>query len=120
MAALVFEGLKLNEERALDAAKGGYSNATELADYLVSKGIPFREAHSIVGKVVLHAISVQKPLEELSVEEFKQFSDVIGDDVYAPLQIENILNKRDIKGGTAPAQNAVEIKAFKDLLAKRV
>ena len=120
MAALVFEGLKLNEERALDAAKGGYSNATELADYLVSKDIPFREAHSIVGKVVLHAISVQKPLEELSVDDFRKFSDVIGDDVYAPLQIENILNKRDIKGGTAPAQNAVEIKVFKDLLAKRV
>ncbi len=119
MAALVFEGLKLNEERALDAAKGGYSNATELADYLVSKGIPFREAHSIVGRVVLHAISVQKPLEELSVEEFKQFSDVISDDVYAPLQIESILQKRDIKGGTAPAQNALEIAAFKDLLAKR-
>ncbi len=119
MAALVFEGLKLNEERALDAAKGGYSNATELADYLVSKGIPFREAHSIVGRVVLHAISVQKPLEDLSVEEFKQFSDVISDDVYAPLQIESILQKRDIKGGTAPAQNALEIAAFKDLLAKR-
>ncbi len=119
MAALVFEGLKLNEERALDAAKGGYSNATELADYLVSKGIPFREAHSIVGRVVLHAISVKKPLEDLSVEEFKQFSDVISDDVYAPLQIESILQKRDIKGGTAPAQNALEIAAFKDLLAKR-
>ncbi len=119
MAALVFEGLKLNEERALDAAKGGYSNATELADYLVSKGIPFREAHSIVGRVVLHAISVQKPLEDLSVEEFKQFSNVISDDVYAPLQIESILQKRDIKGGTAPAQNALEIAAFKDLLAKR-
>ena len=119
MAALVFEGLKLNEERALDAAKGGYSNATELADYLVSKGIPFREAHSIVGRVVLHAISVKKTLEDLSVEEFKQFSDVISDDVYAPLQIESILQKRDIKGGTAPAQNALEIAAFKDLLAKR-
>ncbi len=119
MAALVFEGLKLNEERALDAAKGGYSNATELADYLVSKGIPFREAHSIVGRVVLHAISVQKPLEDLTVEEFKQFSDVIADDVYAPLQIESILQKRDIKGGTAPAQNVLEIAAFKDLLAKR-
>ena len=119
MAALVFEGLQLNEERALEAAQGGYSNATELADYLVSKGIPFREAHSIVGRVVLHAISVKKPLEELSVEEFKQFSAVIGDDVYAPLQIESILQKRDIKGGTAPSQNAIEIDAFKKILLAR-
>ena len=62
---------------------------------------------------------MKKPLEDLSVEEFKQFSDVISDDVYAPLQIESILQKRDIKGGTAPAQNALEIAAFKDLLAKR-
>ena len=119
MAALVFEGLQLNEERALEAAQGGYSNATELADYLVSKGIPFREAHSIVGRVVLHAISVKKPLEELSVEEFKQFRAVIGDDVYAPLQIESILQKRDIKGGTAPSQNAIEIDAFKKILLAR-
>ena len=119
MAALVFEGLKLNCDRALEAAKGGYSNATELADYLVSKGIPFREAHSIVGRAVLYAIEQKKPLEDLSVEEFRKFSPVVGDDVYAPLQVENILAKRDIKGGTAPAQTAREIASLKEMLAKR-
>ncbi len=56
MASLVFEGIKLNEKNAIEAAKGGYSNATELADYLVTKGIPFREAHSIVGRIV--AVSI--------------------------------------------------------------
>lgn len=119
MASLVFEGLEVNKDRALEAAKGGYSNATELADYLVSKGIPFREAHSIVGRTVLFAIEKQKPLEDLSVSEFRQFSDVIGDDVYAPLQIENILKKRDIKGGTAPSQTAEEIASLKELLSAR-
>lgn len=119
MAALVFEGIKLNEQNALDAAKGGYSNATELADYIVSKGIPFREAHSIVGRVVLYAISKQKALEDLSVDEFKEFSSVVADDVYPILQLESILAKRNIKGGVAPAQTAIEIDYLNKLLADR-
>ena len=119
MASLVFEGIKLNEKNAKDAAKGGYSNATELADYLVSKGIPFREAHSIVGRVVLYAISKEKALEDLSVAEFKEYSQVIEDDVYPILQLESILAKRNIKGGVAPAQTAIEIEKLKEILATR-
>ncbi|MGN0915751.1 MAG: argininosuccinate lyase [Succinivibrio sp.] len=119
MASLVFEGIKLNAENAEAAAKGGYSNATELADYLVSKGIPFREAHSIVGRVVLYAISKQKALEDLSVEEFKEYSDVIGDDVYPVLQLDSILAKRNIKGGVAPAQTVIEIDYLENLLKDR-
>ncbi|MBP5243562.1 MAG: argininosuccinate lyase [Succinivibrio sp.] len=119
MAALVFEGIKLNQKNAIDAAKGGYSNATELADYLVSKNVPFREAHSIVGRIVLYAISKDKALEDLSVAEFKEYSDVISDDVYPCLQLENILAKRDIIGGVAPSQSAVEIKRMKEYLENR-
>ncbi len=119
MAALVFEGIKLNKQNAIDAAKGGYSNATELADYLVSKNVPFREAHSIVGRIVLYAISKDKALEDLSVAEFKKYSDVISDDVYPCLQLENILAKRDIIGGVAPAQSALEIKRMKEYLENR-
>ena len=119
MAALVFEGIKLNKQNAIDAAKGGYSNATELADYLVSKNVPFREAHSIVGRIVLYAISKDKALEDLSVAEFKEYSDVISDDVYPCLQLENILAKRDIIGGVAPAQSALEIKRMKEYLQNR-
>ena len=119
MASLVFEGIKLNEKNAKDAAKGGYSNATELADYLVSKGIPFREAHSIVGRVVLYAISKEKALEDLSVAEFKEYSQVIEDDVYPILRLESLLAKRNIKGGVAPAQTAIEIEKLKQILATR-
>lgn len=119
MASLVFEGIKLNVKVAENAAKGGYSNATELADYLVSKGIPFREAHSIVGRAVLYAISMQKPLEDMSVEEFKKFSNVISDDVYPCLQLENIIARRNIKGGTAPAQTAAELAIWNERLASR-
>lgn len=119
MAALVFEGIKLNKQNAVDAAKGGYSNATELADYLVSKNVPFREAHSIVGRIVLYAISKDKALEDLSVAEFKEYSEVISDDVYPCLQLENILAKRDIIGGVAPSQSALEIKRMKEYLENR-
>lgn len=66
MAALVLIDLKVNGERTKAAAQGGYANATELADYLVARGIPFREAHHIVGETVVYAIQVKKPLEELS------------------------------------------------------
>ena len=119
MAALCFEDLKLRESKVESAAKGGYSNATELADYLVSKGIAFREAHEIVGRTVLYAIEKNKALEDLSVDEFEKFSQVVGCDVYECLKLENIVAKRDIKGGTAPRQNALEIERLEKLLASR-
>ena len=116
MMALVFEGIKLNKAKIEAAAKGGYSNATELADYLVSKGVPFREAHDIVGQVVLYAIAQNKALEELSVEEFKRFKDVIAEDVYPFLSLESILAKRDVLGGVAVNQTKAEIEALKQQL----
>lgn len=116
MMALVFEGIKLNKAKIEAAAKGGYSNATELADYLVSKGVPFREAHDIVGQVVLYAIAQNKALEELSVDEFKRFKDVIAEDVYPILSLESILAKRDVLGGVAVNQTKAEIEALKQQL----
>ena len=112
MAALVLEDLKLNKSNAIKAAKGGYSNATELADYLVSKGVPFREAHSIVGRTVLYAIEKGKALEDLSVDEFEQFAKVIGGDVYEALELSNIIKKRDVIGGVAFNQTFAEIEAL--------
>ena len=112
MAALVLEDLKLNKTNAIKAAKGGYSNATELADYLVSKGVPFREAHSIVGRTVLYAIQKGKALEDLSVDEFEQFAKVIGGDVYEALELSNIIKKRDVIGGVAFNQTFAEIEAL--------
>ncbi len=119
MAALVFEGIIIRKERVLAAAKGGYSNATELADYLVSKGIPFREAHHIVGETVVYAIKEGKPLEDLSVAEFKKFSDKVEDDVYPILQIESILAKRCAKGGVSLEQIKSAIAFMKNELSKR-
>lgn len=82
MAGLCFDGIKVNAARTLEAAKQGYSNATELADYLVAKGIPFREAHHIVGVAVVAAIGKGVALEELCLAELQQFSPLIEQDVY--------------------------------------
>ncbi|PNI02720.1 argininosuccinate lyase [Vibrio diazotrophicus] len=119
MAALCFEGIKVNGERTLEAAKQGYANSTELADYLVAKGIPFREAHHIVGVTVVAAIAKGCALEELTLEELKAFSPVIEDDVYAILTIESCLEKRSALGGVAPHQVAYAVEQAESRLSKR-
>jgi argininosuccinate lyase / amino-acid N-acetyltransferase len=104
MGVMVAQGLKVNSTRTLAAAQQGYANATELADYLVSKDIPFREAHHIVGEAVLAAIEAGKPLEDFSLSELKQYSDRIEEDVYQHLSIESCLDKREVLGGTSRSQ----------------
>ncbi|UUO23971.1 argininosuccinate lyase [Colwellia sp. M166] len=104
MAVLVADGLKVNRSRTLAAAQQGYANATELADYLVSKDIPFREAHHIVGEVVLAAIDKGVPLEDLTLTQLQDFSDRIEQDVYQHLSIESTLDKREALGGTSRSQ----------------
>lgn len=106
MAGLCFDGIKVNAARTLEAAKQGYSNATELADYLVAKGIPFREAHHIVGVAVVAAIGKGVALEELCLAELQQFSPLIEQDVYPILTIESCLEKRCALGGVSPKQVA--------------
>jgi len=104
MAVLVADGLKVNRSRTLAAAQQGYANATELADYLVSKDIPFREAHHIVGEVVLAAIDKGVPLEDLTLTQLQEYNDKIGQDVYQHLSIESTLDKREALGGTSRVQ----------------
>jgi argininosuccinate lyase/amino-acid N-acetyltransferase len=119
MAALCFDGIKVNGERTLEAAKQGYANATELADYLVAKGIPFREAHHIVGVAVVGAIAKGCALEELSIAELKEFSEVIEADVYDILTIESCLEKRSALGGVSPKQVAHAVEQAEGRLIKR-
>ncbi|TOP82371.1 argininosuccinate lyase [Vibrio parahaemolyticus] len=119
MAALCFDGIKVNGERTLEAAKQAYANATELADYLVAKGIPFREAHHIVGVAVVGAIAKGCALEELSLQELQEFSDVIDNDVYDILTIESCLEKRSALGGVSPKQVAYAVDQADKRLAQR-
>lgn len=104
MAVLVADGLKVNRSRTLAAAQQGYSNATELADYLVAKGIPFREAHHIVGEAVLAAIDAGHALEDFTLAKLQEFSHKIENDVYQYLSIESCLEKRMAIGGTSKVQ----------------
>ena len=97
----VMRNISVIEDRAQAAASGGYMNATELADYLVRKGVAFREAHEIVGKIVMRAIELKQELQDLSLEEFQKFSPLIERDVYEALSLESTLNSKSQIGGTA-------------------
>ncbi|MCE9946685.1 argininosuccinate lyase [Hafnia paralvei] len=116
MAALVLDGIQVKRARCKEAAEQGYANATELADYLVAKGVPFREAHHIVGEAVVGAIKQGKALEALSLSELQKFSSVIGDDVYPILSLQSCLDKRSAKGGVSPHQVAQAIADAKQRL----
>ncbi|MEX6226740.1 argininosuccinate lyase [Providencia hangzhouensis] len=109
MAALVLDGIQIRRPRCEDAAKQGYANATELADYLVAKGVPFREAHHIVGEAVVTAIAQGKALEEMALSDLQKFSDTIQLDVYEILSLQSCLDKRLAKGGVSQKQVASAI-----------
>ncbi|MEB6537123.1 argininosuccinate lyase [Pantoea stewartii] len=117
MSVLVLEGLQVKRPRCQEAAEQGYANSTELADYLVAKGVPFREAHHIVGETVVAAIAQGVALEALSLSQLKQFSAVIEDDVYSVLALSSCLDKRNAQGGVSPSQVARAIADAKARLA---
>ncbi|WP_337881218.1 argininosuccinate lyase [Rheinheimera sp.] len=109
----VLPHLSVNLERCREAAELGYSNATDLADYLVGKGIAFRDAHEISGELVLLASREKKALEALSLTQMQQLCPLISDDVYPALTIEAGLAKRGALGGTCPQRVAEALAAAK-------
>lgn len=94
--------MKIRKENMYRAAQGGFTNATDVADYLVRKGIPFRSAHEIIGKMVLYCVNNNKAIEQLTMEEFKSFSPKIEEDVYAEISLEKCVSGRNLPGGPAP------------------
>ncbi|MBV9209891.1 MAG: argininosuccinate lyase [Acidobacteria bacterium] len=119
VAATVVKNMRLNEERAREAAARGYMNATELADYLARKGLPFREAHDAVGRIVLRGIELGAELHELSLEEMRAFSPLIEEDVFAALSLEETLRTKSQAGGTSPARVAESLAAARASLDER-
>ena len=93
--------MKVNKDTMLKGAKGGFTNATDLADYLVKKGLPFREAHGVVGRIVFYAIEHKKDLDDFTTNEMKEFSDIIEDDIYDAISMETCVNDRNLIGGPA-------------------
>jgi len=117
VTATVLRNIKLNKERSREAATHGFLNATELADYLARKGVPFREAHETVGRIVIQAIERKLELSDLSLEDLKSFSPLIEADVFASLSLERTLATKSQTGGTAPERVAEALTAARNNLS---
>jgi argininosuccinate lyase len=104
VTATVLRNVRLREARTRDAAGLGYMNATEMADYLVRRGLPFREAHEAVGRMVLYGLSKGLELHELELEELREFSPLVAENVYEALSLEQTLATKAQVGGTSPAR----------------
>lgn len=111
--------MKVNRSRMREAVRQDFSNATDIADFLVGKGLPFRQAHEVIGKTVLYCIEQNKYLLDLTLEEFKQFSELFDDRIYAVLQPEQVVNARNVYGGTATVQVEAAIGRAEQALAQK-
>ncbi len=98
--------MTVKKENMLKGSRGGFTNATDVADYLVKKGLPFREAHSVAGQMVFYCIERNMALDDMNMDEFKRFSDIIDEDIYGAISMESCVNERKLTGG--PAKKTVE------------
>ncbi len=115
----MLSGLTVHKERMLATTQDDFSNATELADYLATKGVPFREAHAIVGQLVLTGIQSKTPLQKMSLSDLQAVSPQIEEDIYDKLQSETAVNRRTSLGGTAVENVKKEIVRNKKVLEAR-
>ncbi len=112
-AALLIRGMSVNEGRMRGACDDGFLTATDLADYLARKGVPFRKAHEITGKIVRYCEKSGKRLKDLSLKEFRSFSPRIGEDVGNFVSLTNSLRMRNVRGGTGPRRVKSRLEALK-------
>lgn len=112
----MIKGLTADTEKMLSAAKEGFINATDLADYLTKKGVPFRTAYKICGAVVSHCIKVSKSLDRLTLDEYKEFSDFFEQDLYEAINLNNCVNARKSFGGTCVESVEMQIEYVKNKL----
>ena len=98
--------MKFNNARMEESAKHGFTNATDAADYLVNHGVPFRDAHGIVGQLVLYCIEHDKSLLDMSIDEYKAISPVFEDDIYDAISLKTCVSKRNTIG--APGEEAMK------------
>ncbi len=120
MCLPVFSGMlatmKLRKDKMLSGAKGGFTNATDVADYLVKKGLPFRDAHAVVGKMVAYCLDKNAVIDALTMDELRSFSDIFENDVYDAISLETCVNMRKIVGGPAKETMARIINNYKTTL----
>lgn len=116
VSAVVLGHLTLDVEKCREAANGSFSTATDLADYLVRRGVSFRDAHGFVGQAVRRCLELGKDLRSLSLAEYQKISKAFGQDLFDSLQIETSVCSHDVEGGTAPARVGEAIKKLKSRL----
>lgn len=112
----MLETAKFNKDTMRKAANGGFTNATDFADYLVTKGVPFRDAHAIVGHAVAYCLDQGKSLDECGMEEMKVFSPLIEEDIYDKIAIDTCIHKRQTIGAPGPQQVQYSIDKGKEAL----
>ncbi len=108
--------MKVRKENMRKGAKGGFTNATDVADYLVKQGLPFRDAHAVSGKMVAYCLDTDKCIEDLTLDEFKTFSPLFEEDIYDAVSLETCVNQRSIIGGPAPETVKKVIDEYKSFL----
>lgn len=105
--------MTIRPDRMRSAAAGGFGTATDMADYLAAQGIPFRQAHEVVGRIVRHCLDQERTLDDLSLEELQSFSPLFGSDVYAAIALEASVDRRQVRGGPARALVSERLKAIR-------
>lgn len=108
--------MEVNAENMYESARQGYVNATDLADYLVVKGMPFRDAYNVSGRAVSYCLGRGCTLEDLPLEEYKQFSDLIEEDIHERLQLSTCVERRNSAGGTSPASLRTQIEYIRSII----
>nr|WP_113671315.1 argininosuccinate lyase [Vallitalea guaymasensis] len=109
--------MKINKEKMYDGAGGGFTNATDAADYLVKKNLPFRDAHAVIGKLVLYCVNNNKNLEDMTLDEYKSVSPIFEDDIYEAISLETCVNKRNVIGGPSKEMMCKVINMNQEYLA---
>jgi argininosuccinate lyase len=120
MISQVLSGIKVNEKEIARSLDTGFMNATDMADYLAKKGMPFREAHGITRKIVSYCIRKKKTLTELSLEELKTFSEMFEEDVFPHLTIESCVNSKTSPGGTSLTRVKTSIEHAEKILKENI
>jgi len=112
----MLQTMKVKKDVMRKGAAGGFTNATDVADYLVKKGAAFRNAHEIVGEIVLHCIKINKSIEELSLEELKSFSPIFTEDIYKAIDLLTCVEERKVIGGPSSSSVAIQIKSLDNFI----
>ena len=112
----MLDTMTFNKDRMRASAEGGFTNATDAADYLVKHGVPFRDAHGIVGQLVLFCEEKKIALDDMTLDEYKAISPVFDDDIYDAISLDTCVNKRVTIGAPGPEAMAKVIEIYKDYL----